>query len=102
MLGLISSEIINPGKLKKILGQFGRLANIPADIQQVVNKIPGFATSQGAFFFVIALKNKLKQFRVIIESMVFDSPLENGAVMFPGGWGYIKSVPHPTQKGLIH
>jgi len=33
MLGLISSEIINPGKLKKILGQFWRLANITADIQ---------------------------------------------------------------------
>jgi len=102
MLGLISSEIIDPGKLKQIPGQFGRLTNIPADIQQVMNKVAGFAASQGAFFFFIASQKKLKQFRFIIESMVFDSPLENGAVMFPGGRGYIKSVSHPTQKGLIH
>jgi hypothetical protein len=54
------SEVIYPGTLKQILGQFGRLTNILADIQHVVNKVPGFTTSQGAFFFFIALQKKLK------------------------------------------
>ena len=54
------SEVIDPGTLKQIFGQFGRLTNIPADIQHVVNKVPGFTTSQGAFFFFIALQKKLK------------------------------------------
>jgi hypothetical protein len=96
------SEVIDPGTLKQIPGQFGRLTNIPADIQHVVNKVPGFTTSQGALFLVIALQKKLKQFLVIIQSIVFENPLENGDVLLPGGRGYMKSVPHPTQKGLIH
>ena len=54
------SEVIDPGALKQILGQFGRLTNIPADIQHVVNKVPGFTTSQGALLFFIALQKKLK------------------------------------------
>jgi hypothetical protein len=64
------SEVIDPGALKQVPGQFGRLTNIPADIQHVVNKVPGFTTSQGTLFCLIALKKELKQILVIIQSIV--------------------------------
>ena len=77
------SEVIDPGTLKQILGHFGRLTNIPADIQHVVNKVPRFTTSQGAFFFFIASQKKLKQFRFIIESIIF-LPRQGGDYTAPG------------------